>query len=345
MLDTVFYFILNMSIAACFAIGAMLIIRQIKPLPRRAVYPLWGLVFFRLVMPFAFTTKWSLFNYTGGLVKRLISVATIMNGTVAASNGTAAASNGAEAVSNGAAAITNGMPPTPDPEILAAMNFIGAADQYAPIEYKAEQIRQVFTVASAIWVVVASAMILAVVVLYILAQKELSKAIHIKGRLYRSDTILSPVLAGLFRPKIILPAALGLDSEEFRMILAHENTHKRRMDNLWRLVGIFVACLHWFNPLSWVMLWAFFSDMELSCDELAIRKYDVEGRKAYAETMLRFAEDKGVSIPAAFGRSVVKARIVNVLTYRKMGLFGAAASLLFLIAVAAILITNPQMRG
>jgi len=316
MLDTVFYFILNMSIASCFVIVALLLIRQIRPLSKRIVYALWTLAFFRLVTPFTLPTGWSLFNFTGGLVKRLVTVETI----------------------------TQGMVPIPGSGGLAAMNVIGAATQYAPIEYKTESLRQVFTTASVIWAVIAVAMLLTAAILYMLTRKELKKAVHIKDNLYRSDMLLSPVLSGLFGAKIILPASLDPDSEECRMVVAHENIHKRRLDNLWRMVAICVACVHWFNPFAWVMLKSFFADMELSCDEKVIKKYDMEERKAYAGTLLRFAEDKRLLISAAFGRSGVKVRIVNVLNYKKLTLIGAVASALFLMVVAVVLITNPQLR-
>jgi beta-lactamase regulating signal transducer with metallopeptidase domain len=315
-LDTLFYFILNMSSASCFAIAALLLIRQIRPLPRRVIYPLWILAFFRLVMPFTLPTSWSLFNYTGGLVKRLITVETVAQGMV----------------------------PIPEPGLLT-MNMIGAAEQYAPIEYKTESLRQVFTAASVIWAVIAAAMFFTVITFYVLTRKELKKAVHIKDNLYRSDMILSPVLTGLLRPKIILPASFDPDSEECRMILAHENVHKCRLDNLWRLLGLCITCLHWFNPLAWIMLKAFFADMELSCDEAVIRKYTTEERKSYAKTLLRFAQDKRLLVSTAFGRSGVKIRIVNVLNYKKLTIFGAVASSLFLLTVIVILITNPQLRG
>jgi len=76
-----------------------------------------------------------------------------------------------------------------------------------------------------------------------------------------------------------------------------------------------------------------------------IQKYNAEERKAYAGTLLRFAEDKRLLVSAAFGRSGVKARIVNVLNYKKLTLIGAAAASLFLLAAALVLITNPQLRG
>jgi len=317
MLGTVFYFVLNMSIASCFVIAALLLVRQIRPLPRRVIYPLWGLAFFRLVTPFAFPTGWSLFNFTGGLVKRLITVETI----------------------------TQGRAPAQGSEDLWAMNMIGAAEQYAPIEYKTESLRQVFTTASAVWAVVAAAALIAALILYMLTRKELGQAVRVRDNIYRSDMLLSPVLSGLIRPKIILPATLDADGAEGRMVLAHENVHRRRLDNLWRMLGIFIACLHWFNPLEWIMLKTFFTDMELSCDEAVIRKFDEKERRLYAGTLLRFAEDKRLLVSTAFGRSGVKVRIVNVLNYKKLTLIGAVASALFLLAVTVVLITNPQLQG
>jgi len=315
MLDTVFYFILNMSIASCFVIAVLLIIRQVRVLPGRVAYPLWVLAFFRLIMPFTFSTSWSLFNFTGGLVKKLITVETLTYGTV------------------------------PESGSLWAMNTIGAAGQYAPIVYKTESLRQIFTIASVIWVIIAAAAVIATVILYSLTQKELNKAGHIRDNLYSSDMLLSPVLIGLIRPRLILPASLDPNSAEGRMVQAHENIHKRRLDNLWRMTAIFITCLHWFNPLAWIMLKSFFSDMELSCDEAVIRNFSPDERRTYAKTLLSFSDDKRLLITTAFGQSGVKVRIVNVLNYKKLTLIGAAASALFLLVVAAVLITNPQLRG
>ena len=329
MLDTVFYLILNMSVASCFVIATLLLIRQIKPLPRRVVYPLWGLAFFRLVMPFTLPTSWSLFNYTGGLVKRLITVETVTMGTIPV-----------QELYN--PNTVNSIPVQESYE-LYTMNFFGAAQQYAPIEYRTESLRQIFTLSSVIWAIVATAMLLTAFTLYMLTRKELKTAIRIKDNLYSSDMLLSPVLAGLFRPKIILPATLDPDSDECRMILAHENIHKRRLDNLWRLLGICIICLHWFNPLAWILLKAFFTDMEQSCDEAVIRKYSTDERKQYATTLLRYAEDKRLLVSTAFGSSGVKVRIVNILNYKKLTIIGAVISALFLLVIAIALITNPQL--
>ena len=84
--------------------------------------------------------------------------------------------------------------------------------------------------------------------------------------------------------------------------------------------------------------------MELSCDEKVIRKMDVKERKSYAGALLKFAEGQRMLVAAAFGQSGVKVRIVNVLNYKKLTVFGIVASSLFLLIIAVALITNPQLR-
>ena len=317
MLDTVFYFILNMSITSCFVIAALLLVRQVRPLPRRVVYPLWALAAFRLATPFSLPTSFSLFNFTGGLVKRLVTVETITQGTA----------------------------PVPGSGSLWAMNMVGAAVEYAPVEYRTETLRQSFQAASATWAIITAVLLSLVMIFNILARKELKNAVLIKDGVYRSDTLPSPVLAGLAHPVVILPASLDPGSTECKMILTHENIHKRRLDNLWRLSLVCIACFHWFNPLAWVMLKAFLTDMELSCDENVIREYTEEERKAYAGALLRFADGRRLSASAAFGHSGVKARIAGVLNYKSLTLAGVLASSLFLAAIAIALITNPQIQG
>jgi len=317
--DSFFYFVLNMSVAACFVIVALLLIRLIKPLPRRLVYPLWALAFFRLAVPFTLSSDWSFFNLTGGLIKRLITIETITQGTIVISR----------------------------PENWATMNFIGAAETYVPIEYKTESLRNIFVVSSLIWLIVAVAALLVWIILYLLTRNELRKAVLIRDNIYRSDLLLSPVIVGFVRPRIILPESLDIGSPEGLMVLAHENIHRQRLDNLWRIIGIFIACIHWFNPLVWLALKAFFADMEQSCDEAVLKKgsFSSDERKAYARTLLHFSEDKRIYLSTAFGQSSVKVRVMNVLNYKRMTIIGAILSALFLLAVIIALMTNPALRS
>lgn len=315
MLQTIFYIVLNMSIASCFVIGILLLIRLIKPLKRSIVYPLWGIAFLRLVLPFTFAADWSLFNIMGNLVKRLVTAETVTGTEIPI--------------------IKNSM----------MMNMAGAATSYAPIDYKTESLRTAFTVGALVWITLAAAALIAAAALYMLTRSELSKAKHYRDNLFVSDMVLSPVLVNVIRPRIIIPPGFDAESAEGQMVLAHEEVHRRRLDNLWRAAAIVIACVHWFNPLVWVMLRAFFTDMEKSCDEAVIRRYSQAERNTYAAALLRFAEDKRMIVSAAFGRSGVKTRIMNVLEYKRLTVIGAVASLLFAAAIAVILLTNPQLRG
>lgn len=318
-MDNVFYFILNMSLSSIVVIVALMLVRLIKPLPKRVVYPLWGLAFARLIFPFSLSARWSLFNFTGKLVKRLITAETIIQGKV----------------------------PLPGLNKWSAMNMIGAAESYVPFEYKTESFRRFFTISSMVWAVIAAAAFLAACALYILTMSELRKAILVKDNIYRSDMLLSPVLVGIIRPKIILPEGLDPNSQEGRMVIAHENIHRKRLDNLWRVFAIIMACIHWFNPVVWLMIRMFFADMELSCDErvLAEEKYGIEERKAYAKTLLNFSEDRRFLVSTAFGQSGIKIRIVNILNYKRLSLIGALASAIFLSVLVLLLITNPGFGG
>ncbi|MBH1940389.1 M56 family metallopeptidase [Mobilitalea sibirica] len=308
-----------MSIASCFVIVALWIVRLFKSLPRRMIYPLWALAFYRLMIPFTITTDWSLFNFTGGLVKRVISIETITHDTVS----------------------------IPGADDLAIMNTIGAAKSYIPLEYHTKNLREIFIISSKVWAVIVVATLILAAISLILARRELKKAVFLKDNIYCSDILLSPVLMGVLHPRIILPTGIDPNSVEGSMILAHENVHRIRLDNLWRILAIIIVCLHWFNPLVWVMIKLFYEDMELSCDETVFRKgkYSVEERKDYASLLLHFAKDKRLFSTSAFGHLGIKARILNVLNYKRLTVIGTVTSVVILLVIALLLVTNPSLRG
>ena len=63
------------------------------------------------------------------------------------------------------------------PGQLAAMNMVGAARRYAPMAYRTEALRRIFTAASVLWAVVAAALLLCAAVLYLLTRRELGGAV------------------------------------------------------------------------------------------------------------------------------------------------------------------------
>lgn len=99
--------------------------------------------------------------------------------------------------------------------------------------------------------------------------------------------VSTPMLLGVFRPAIVLPR--GVEPDRLGDILAHELTHARRHDLLYKWFAAAVTSLHWFNPLMIVVRRQLNRACELSCDETATRGMDAAGRRHYGETLLAMA--------------------------------------------------------
>lgn len=153
---------------------------------------------------------------------------------------------------------------------------------------------------------------------------------------FTNDEIASPLVCGLFAPRIYLPTRMDFGNTELlRHILCHETMHIRRKDNWIKTVMLVTLCLHWFNPLVWIMSKYLASDLELACDEAVLRWYDTEEeiRKNYAFSLLTMAitGNRPTLLYSAFSKTEVERRIQSVLQYRK------ASSLLLLFSICFVL--------
>ena len=72
--------------------------------------------------------------------------------------------------------------------------------------------------------------------------------------------------------------------------------HIRRADNLWRVLVLLIVSAHWFNPLCWVFLRLFLTDIELSCDECVLLKLGDNHSKEYALSLLESKQSANVFI-------------------------------------------------
>ena len=114
-------------------------------------------------------------------------------------------------------------------------------------------------------------------------------------RLFRVSGLKSPCLVGIVRPAILLPRELP--AEALSWALAHELTHLRHRDTWYMLLMNLARCVHWFNPLVWLMVRAARRDMELCCDYDLLRDRDEEARRAYGRAILdqMTGRDRGFS--------------------------------------------------
>lgn len=90
-------------------------------------------------------------------------------------------------------------------------------------------------------------------------------------RLSVSDALPSPVALG--RNEVCLPAEVATEfSDEYRhALVAHERAHLERRDPAWFAAVEVIGALSAFQPLIWPVIRAFRRDVELICDEAAIR--------------------------------------------------------------------------
>ena len=138
-----------------------------------------------------------------------------------------------------------------------------------------------------------------------------------------SDLISSPLTYGILHPVILLPKKLDRnDQVALKYVLTHEYVHIRRFDTITKIFFTAVLCIHWFNPLVWVMYVLANRDMELSCDAWVVRIMGENSRSTYALVLIG-AEEARSGISALynhFSEHIITERIENIMKYKKPAL-------------------------
>jgi beta-lactamase regulating signal transducer with metallopeptidase domain len=130
-------------------------------------------------------------------------------------------------------------------------------------------------------------------------------------KLILSDRARSPIVFGVFRPKIILPLSLNLyDTVSLNYIFTHELVHIKRFDNLSKFVFIIALCVHWFNPLVWISFFLF------------------TGNRLTPSMFM------------GFGEASIKTRINGIMKYKKTTVISIIVAILLLAGNIAIFATN-----
>lgn len=109
-----------------------------------------------------------------------------------------------------------------------------------------------------------------------------------KPALFRCTAIHTPMLLGIIRPVLLLPAQTE-DDQTLAWIFRHELTHFRRQDILYKWFAAVVLAIHWFNPLTIWMGRELAMRCEGSCDEQVVKGLGQEERKTYGKTLIALA--------------------------------------------------------
>jgi len=151
-----------------------------------------------------------------------------------------------------------------------------------------------------------------------------------------SGDITSPLTYGLFRHVIVLPDNMDLNNaERLVYVLSHELTHIRRFDQTKKLVVILAVCLHWFNPLVWVMFIIFNRDIELACDEAVVSQAGHCSKKAYAMALIDMEEKRSLSgtLYTCFNKNAIEERIVAIMKIKRPTFVQLGVSAAIVVAV------------
>ena len=159
-----------------------------------------------------------------------------------------------------------------------------------------------------------------------------------------SDLISSPLTYGILHPVILLPKKLDRnDQAALKYVLTHEYVHIRRFDAITKILFAAVLCIHWFNPLVWVMYVLANRDMELSCDAWVIRMMGEKNRSSYALMLIKMEERKsGMSaLCSHFSKNTITERIEAIMKFKKTSTVACALALVMVVgATTAFAATN-----
>ena len=311
--------LLEMTLSGSLMILIITVVRAvaIDRLPKRVFPALWGVTLLRLLIPFSVPVFFSLPSPAGY------------------------------------AAVLEGAPSVAEQnkEVIRAARQAARAAEAAP--------SRDIPVWQLLWLAGVSAALLFFVIAYIRHLRRFRDAVPVETGFTRewlashplrrpvavreSGSVTTPLTYGIFRPVVLMPA--GTDWENaatLSYVFAHEYTHIRRFDALLRLVLTAALCVHWFNPLVWVMYLLALRDIELSCDEAVVRQFGLENRRAYALALLKMEETRlrFSAFASGFSRNAAWERIRAIMKTKKTTARQKFASVLLAVCVCALFCTS-----
>ena len=282
--EMLYFYFTELSLTACYVILFILTVRLLlKKAPKEYSYPLWAIVYFKLVS--SFTVKIPEFKSFIPQYK-IDEIYTTVTPQYSAFYSTEA-----------------GFVSIVDSEMITPAALTSVSPWYIP---------------ALIWFIV---LIIVLCISFGAFINVVCRNIGCKEKLqdnvYLCDNIAVPFVFGIFRPKIYLPK--GLTEQDQNYVINHEKVHIKHWDHIWKLVAFVITCIHWFNPLVWLSFFLMEKDMEMRCDEKVVQNLGNEHKKDYSRCILSLAANRRF-IPKAylsFGDSDTKKRVKNVLNYKK----------------------------
>ncbi len=163
----------------------------------------------------------------------------------------------------------------------------------------------------------------------------------------QSSRFSAPLTYGVFHPVILMPTSTKWENtDSLEYVLAHEYVHIRRFDSIRKLVLIVVLCVHWFNPLVWVMYVLANRDIELSCDEAVVRLFGENAKAAYARALISMEETRSGLTPLCnnFSKNGIEERIIAIMKIKRTTVFSFIMTGLIVAGTATMFATSANAQ-
>ena len=322
-----------MSFYGAVLIVAILIVRAVAlhRLPKKVFIILWSIALLRLLVPFSVSSEFSLYSF--------LPVDLIVQKMVPADE---------------LSADTQKFP-VPSPFVSTddnAVNITGISTgnkAFIPVHIIFQTLGSLFVS-------------LFFVITYLRCKKEFSTSLPVDNpevlawqaahplkwdyEIRQSDRISAPLTYGILHPVILLPKNMDCEDEKQRhYVLLHEYTHIRHLDTVTKLLIILAVCLHWFNPLVWILYILFNRDIEFYCDECVLTAEATDSRSSYANTLIHMEETYSLSMPLCnhFSKTAIEERISSIMKAKKttFGMLLAGACIIIVLSVTLLTSASP----
>lgn len=197
----------------------------------------------------------------------------------------------------------------------------------------------------AIWLTGVGCMALYMALSLLRMRWRLRAAPRIQDNVYRCTDWSTPFVLGVLAPRIYVPETVS--EQDFPQVLAHERSHIRRWDHVWKPLAFLLLAVNWFNPVLWAAYVLLGRDMERACDEMVLKNATPAQRAAYSRALVACAAQPKMAAvcPLAFGEVAVKERVKNVLNYKKPALWAVILLVVAAAIIGACLLTKPGYKN
>lgn len=312
--------LLQMSFMGGAMILAVTVMRALAmhKVPKQTFLVLWGVVLVRLMIPFSLSSWFSIYSLWnwGVPAERLDMAAGVGIPLIPAGQGGVASQGAASAGANVSA-----------PEIIWVIGCVVCGCFFAAAYWKSYREFQM------------SLPVRSEGVERWLKAQPTRRGIAVR----QSGAVSSPLTYGVIHPVILLPKTTPWEDETtLRYVLTHELVHIKRFDMVTKMLLVATLCVHWFNPLVWVMYVLANRDIELSCDEAVIGLLGRHTRAVYAKTLISMEETRSGFTPLCnnFSRNAVEERITAIMKTRNTTVVSLALAAVMVAGTTTVFATS-----